>query len=489
VSTPTFTSIIVNQQEVRLDHQGDWDASTNSPTLTSGTGTIGHAYRVSVAGSTTLDSVSAWDVDEFAVFDGTAWIKAAIGGGGGGTILGSVPTVDNALPRASGTAGTTLQGGVAGNNVILDDTGNLLPEASDGGALGTTTTQWADLFLATGGVVNWNNGDVLVTHSAGKLDFTGASSGYQFDNPLLLNERASALSSAAGVGQLWVRNDTPNVLVFTDDAGTDTVLGAGGGLSNRRIARLAQTTNIADLGAGAPDTVDGVLVALNDRILVEGQTAGSENGIYVVDTVGTGSDGSWSRAGDFDDAVADSIQAGIEVYIQEGTAYERSTFFLVTTGAITIGATSLEFLLEGGLARTDASSTEVIAATAFAATAVVSSDIDMRDHTHLAVFFNPTDITSQNDVDIVVYWSDDGTTIPFANDDNILQTDFDIVNQSDGSFQPQPYTARLTTAGGELAANKQQHLIFPKGGGVCRVGVIGDAAGGSFSVRTQRLTR
>jgi hypothetical protein len=34
---------------------------------------------------------------------------------------------------------------------------------------------------------------------------------------------------AAGFGQLWVRSDTPNVLVFTDDAGTDTVLGAGGG--------------------------------------------------------------------------------------------------------------------------------------------------------------------------------------------------------------------------------------------------------------------
>jgi hypothetical protein len=34
---------------------------------------------------------------------------------------------------------------------------------------------------------------------------------------------------SAGFGELWVRDDTPNVLVFTDDAGTDTVLGAGGG--------------------------------------------------------------------------------------------------------------------------------------------------------------------------------------------------------------------------------------------------------------------
>jgi len=45
---------------------------------------------------------------------------------------------------------------------------------------------------------------------------------------LVINERADhADTPTAGKGQLWVRNDTPNVLVFTDDAGTDTVLGGG----------------------------------------------------------------------------------------------------------------------------------------------------------------------------------------------------------------------------------------------------------------------
>ncbi len=40
-------------------------------------------------------------------------------------------------------------------------------------------------------------------------------------------ERAAALTSKAGLGQLWVKNDTPNVLVFTDDAGTDKILSDG----------------------------------------------------------------------------------------------------------------------------------------------------------------------------------------------------------------------------------------------------------------------
>lgn len=47
---------------------------------------------------------------------------------------------------------------------------------------------------------------------------------------LVLDEQASVPAGpTAGKGTLWVRNDTPNVLVFTDDAGTDFDLGTGGG--------------------------------------------------------------------------------------------------------------------------------------------------------------------------------------------------------------------------------------------------------------------
>lgn len=55
------------------------------------------------------------------------------------------------------------------------------PASSDGASLGTTTLMWSDLFLASGGVINWNNGDVTVTHAANQLLFAGASSGYLFD--------------------------------------------------------------------------------------------------------------------------------------------------------------------------------------------------------------------------------------------------------------------------------------------------------------------
>ena len=46
------------------------------------------------------------------------------------------------------------------------------PRTNDGQALGTASLQWNDLFLASGGVINFNNGDTI-THAANKLTLAG----------------------------------------------------------------------------------------------------------------------------------------------------------------------------------------------------------------------------------------------------------------------------------------------------------------------------
>lgn len=58
-----------------VKYQGTWDASTNTPTLVSGTGTEGHYYIVSVAGTTNIDGNSDWQIGDWIVFNGTAWEK------------------------------------------------------------------------------------------------------------------------------------------------------------------------------------------------------------------------------------------------------------------------------------------------------------------------------------------------------------------------------------------------------------------------------
>jgi predicted heme/steroid binding protein len=58
-----------------LQYQGTWDASTNTPNITSGVGTDGHFYIVSVAGNTTIDGVSGWQVGDWIVFHAPVWQK------------------------------------------------------------------------------------------------------------------------------------------------------------------------------------------------------------------------------------------------------------------------------------------------------------------------------------------------------------------------------------------------------------------------------
>lgn len=77
-------------------------------------------------------------------------------------------STDNMIPRFDGTSGDLQT-----STLLLGDTGPLTPTANDGIALGSGTLAFSDLFLANGGVANWNNGNYTLTHSAGNLTAAG----------------------------------------------------------------------------------------------------------------------------------------------------------------------------------------------------------------------------------------------------------------------------------------------------------------------------
>jgi len=52
----------------KFAYQGTWDASANSPALTNKVGTVGHVYRVSTAGSTTLNTIDDWQLYDFLMY-------------------------------------------------------------------------------------------------------------------------------------------------------------------------------------------------------------------------------------------------------------------------------------------------------------------------------------------------------------------------------------------------------------------------------------
>lgn len=112
-----------------------------------------------------------------------------------------------------------------------------------------------------------------------------------------------------------------------------------------RVATTAAQVLATDFENG--DTIDGVVLATNDRVLIKDQAAGAENGIYTVNASGAP-----TRATDFDE---DSEVLGtLVVYIAEGTANADSGFMLTTDTAIIVGTTALVFQQFTGLGQVTA---------------------------------------------------------------------------------------------------------------------------------------
>jgi len=108
------------------------------------------------------------------------------------------------------------------------------------------------------------------------------------------------------------------------------------GLHIHESARAATTANINLANAVENgDTLDGIVLATGDRILVKNQTTTSENGIYVVQASGQP-----SRATDFDTAA--EVDSGDFIFVYAGTA-NAGTGWVQTNKPATIGTDPITF--------------------------------------------------------------------------------------------------------------------------------------------------
>ena len=119
----------------------------------------------------------------------------------------------------------------------------------------------------------------------------------------------------------------------TDAANKQYVDAARSGLDVKASVRAASTANIT---LANTQTMDGISLAVGDRVLVKDQNANEDNGIYVVV-----SGASWTRATDAD---ADAeVTSGLFTFVEEGTVNQNKGFVLTTDGTITVGTTGLDF--------------------------------------------------------------------------------------------------------------------------------------------------
>lgn len=80
------------------------------------------------------------------------------------------PTTSATIARTD--AANTFTGASTASAWVLTSptiTTGIVPTSNDGAALGSTSNNFSDLFLATGAVIHYNNGNVVMTHSSGIL--------------------------------------------------------------------------------------------------------------------------------------------------------------------------------------------------------------------------------------------------------------------------------------------------------------------------------
>jgi len=197
-----------------LTYQGTWNASTNTPTLTSSVGTNGYYYIVSVAGSTNLNGITDWQVGDWLMFNGTVWqkidqsdvIQTIASADSSVTVTTTGPAVDLAVyssPRliaqvrnetgATLTKGTVVYiSGAAGNKALVSK------------ALATNDNTSAQTFgLIFADIANNNNGYAILAGDISGLDTSAYSNGTQL-----------YLSSTTAGAYTSTKQYAPNHLVY-----------------------------------------------------------------------------------------------------------------------------------------------------------------------------------------------------------------------------------------------------------------------------------
>ena len=238
----------------------------------------------------------------------------------------------------------------------------------DDGA-GTLTIAAEDATSSNKGIASFNSTDFTVTTGAVTLN---AERVEDIVSNLVVGGTGIDATYNDGAGSLTIDIDSTVTTNSGSQTLTNKTLGSGTSLSSdlnansQKITNLAAPTNSGDAAnkayvdavseglhvhaaarvyvAGnidlstaleAGDTIDGITLVAGDRVLVNGQSTQSQNGIYVVQASGAA-----VRATDFDTPT--EVKSGDFIFVSAGTNY-ANTGWVQTLSPATIGTDPISF--------------------------------------------------------------------------------------------------------------------------------------------------
>jgi hypothetical protein len=285
---------------------------------------------------------------------------------------------------------------ITGNAATATVATNLYDGAAGSIPYQTAANTTAFVAAASGVLVGGSTPAFSTTPTLTGTNFTGIPNGALTNSAITIGTTAVSLGATsltlAGLTSVTVTQDPVSALQLATKQYVDTQTSAG--IHYHQPVRVESPTNLnatynnGTAGVGATLTnagtqtalvLDGVTLNVNDRVLIYQQTTQTQNGIYVVTDVGSGST-NWvltrsSDANTYVNASPTGLSEGSTVFVQEGATGAGETYTCTTQGTITFGTTAIVFAQISSAQIYSAGTGLTLTGTQFSLTAPVATNL------------------------------------------------------------------------------------------------------------------